>query len=76
MDQRRTPSASTTRAWPHDRGADDYITTEWSEAKVEQRYDWLFTYDAKTWSSEQKNRAGAENDAMRCHALHRGRQVI
>ena len=29
-----------------DRGADDYITTEWSEAKVEQRYDWLFTYDA------------------------------
>ena len=29
-----------------DRGADDYITTEWSEAKVEQRYNWLFTYDA------------------------------
>jgi salicylate hydroxylase len=29
-----------------DRGADDYITTEWSERKIEQRYDWLFTYDA------------------------------
>src|SRR4029077_13663689 len=29
-----------------DHGAGDYIATEWSEAKVEQRYDWLFTYDA------------------------------
>jgi salicylate hydroxylase len=29
-----------------DVGANDYITTEWSEAKVEQRYEWLFTYDA------------------------------
>ena len=29
-----------------DAGADDYIASEWSEAKIEQRYDWLFTYDA------------------------------
>jgi salicylate hydroxylase len=29
-----------------ERGADDYIAAEWSEAKIEQRYEWLFTYDA------------------------------
>ena len=29
-----------------DSGADDYITSEFSEQKIEQRYDWLFTYDA------------------------------
>ena len=29
-----------------ERGAEDYIATEWSEPKIEQRYDWLFTYDA------------------------------
>ena len=27
-------------------GAEDYIAAEWSEPKIEQRYDWLFTYDA------------------------------
>ena len=31
-----------------DLGADDYIASEWSEPKIEQRYDWLFTYDALT----------------------------
>ena len=31
-----------------DRGADDYIASEFSEQKIEQRYDWLFTYDALT----------------------------
>jgi salicylate hydroxylase len=29
-----------------ERGADDYIAAEWSEAKIAQRYEWLFTYDA------------------------------
>ena len=29
-----------------DAGADDYIASEWSEEKIEQRYDWLFGYDA------------------------------
>jgi salicylate hydroxylase len=29
-----------------ERGAEDYIATEWSEPRIEQRYDWLFTYDA------------------------------
>ena len=29
-----------------DAGAGDYIASEWSEEKIEQRYDWLFTYDA------------------------------
>ena len=29
-----------------DGGAEDYIAAEWSEPKIEQRYDWLFTYDA------------------------------
>jgi salicylate hydroxylase len=27
-------------------GADDWIAAEWSEPRIEQRYDWLFTYDA------------------------------
>jgi salicylate hydroxylase len=27
-------------------GAEDWIAAEWSEPKIEQRYDWLFTYDA------------------------------
>jgi salicylate hydroxylase len=29
-----------------DLGADRYIATEWGEAKVAERYEWLFTYDA------------------------------
>ena len=29
-----------------DAGADDYIASEWSEEKIEQRYDWLFRYNA------------------------------
>jgi 2-polyprenyl-6-methoxyphenol hydroxylase-like FAD-dependent oxidoreductase len=29
-----------------DAGAGDYIASEWSEEKIEQRYDWLFTYNA------------------------------
>ena len=31
-----------------DRGADDYIASEFSQQKIEQRYDWLFAYDALT----------------------------
>ena len=29
-----------------DTGADDYIASEWSEEKIERRYDWLFRYNA------------------------------
>lgn len=29
-----------------EKGAEDYIAAEWSEPKIEERYDWLFTYDA------------------------------
>jgi salicylate hydroxylase len=31
-----------------DAGAADYIAGEWTEEKIEQRYDWLFTYNALT----------------------------
>jgi len=29
-----------------ERGAEDYVASEWNEEKIEQRYDWLFTYNA------------------------------
>ena len=31
-----------------DAAAESYIAEEWSEARIEERYDWLFTYDATT----------------------------
>jgi salicylate hydroxylase len=30
----------------HAAGAEAYVTREWQEEKVKQRYEWLFTYDA------------------------------
>ncbi len=32
----------------HAAGAEAYVTREWQEEKVKQRYEWLFTYDATT----------------------------
>jgi salicylate hydroxylase len=29
-------------------GAEQYVSTEWQEAKIKQRYDWVFEYDALT----------------------------
>jgi salicylate hydroxylase len=29
-------------------GADAYVSREWQEEKVTQRYEWLFNYDATT----------------------------
>lgn len=32
----------------HAAGAEAYVTREWQEERVKQRYEWLFTYDANT----------------------------
>ena len=46
-------SAANTRRFHNERLSDvstaqEYINTEWSEARVRERYEWLFTYDATT----------------------------
>jgi len=33
------------RALAEPAGAQDYVDREWSEERVKQRYEWLFTYD-------------------------------
>ena len=49
--QRRRSSGENARRFHNlrladERGAEDYIATEWSEPRIAQRYDWLFTCDA------------------------------
>ena len=33
------------RALAEQAGAQEYVDREWSEERVQQRYEWLFTYD-------------------------------
>jgi salicylate hydroxylase len=32
----------------HAQGAAKYVDEEWSEARVKERYDWLFSYNVET----------------------------
>jgi salicylate hydroxylase len=48
----RGSAANTTRfhnpALAHAEGAASYVDTEWNEARVKERYNWLFEYNVDT----------------------------